>query len=75
MSAALKRREICQKKFSFKTYSHAAKAMRELLERQYRGGEMEIYSCGWCDGYHVGHKPQQHIYAQMQRKMGLNVRS
>jgi rubrerythrin len=50
-----KRREhTCTSKRAFKTKEYAGMFLKNVLNR---AGEMDVYRCGFCGEYHLGHSP------------------
>lgn len=48
-----RRRELtCTRKRAFQTESYAAMYLENVLKR---AGEMDVYRCGFCKEFHLGH--------------------
>ena len=48
-----RRREMsCTRKRAFQTESYAAMYLENVLKRS---GEMDVYRCGYCREFHIGH--------------------
>jgi hypothetical protein len=50
------RRIACERKVSFVSYDKAAEAANKLMRKGQ--GQMNVYSCSICWGWHVGHQPE-----------------
>jgi hypothetical protein len=52
-----RRERTCTSKRAFKTKEYAGMFLENVLKRT---GEMDVYRCGFCGEYHLGHRPGVH---------------
>lgn len=47
-----RREKVCTSKRAFQTESYAAMFLENVLKRS---GELDVYRCGYCGEFHLGH--------------------